>query len=166
MFGVADESALGDLKDETVEGKVGLTGCSEDVFWKREVCELSEGNVDGEGEVVGDVFGGCEDCAEELSCEKSVEAGLFGERNELVGEDEAALRMMPARESFEATQEASAELYKRLKIRYDLVGFEGSAEIDCVVRGHGRDDTTGWWKLHREISATPALDEVLAASGQ
>ncbi len=70
---------------------------------------------------------------EEFAGEEAVEAGLFGERDELIWRDEAALRMLPASEGFEAAEEAGAELYKRLKVRNDLVVFEGSAEIVCVV---------------------------------
>ncbi len=63
VFGVADESALGDLEDEALEREVGLLGGGEDVFGKGEVGELGEGDVDGEGEVSGDVFGCGEDGA-------------------------------------------------------------------------------------------------------
>src|SRR5580700_4489451 len=75
VFGVPYEGALGDLKDEAVEGEVGLLGSGMDVAGKGEVGELGEGDVDGEGEMVGDVFGGGEDGSEKAAGEESVEAG-------------------------------------------------------------------------------------------
>ena len=42
--------------------------------------------------MAGDVFGGGEDGTEEFAGKEAVEAGFFGERNELIGRDEAALR--------------------------------------------------------------------------
>ena len=137
VFGVADEGALGDLEDETVEGEVCLLGGGADVFGKSEVGELGEGDVDREGEVIGDVFGGGEDGAEEVAGEQAVEAGFFGEWNELVWRDEAALGMLPAGEGFEAAEEAGAKLDERLEVRDDLVVFECSAQIVCVFSSHG-----------------------------
>src|ERR1700758_1031215 len=98
-----------------------------------EVGQLGEGDVDREGEVVGNVFGGGEDGGEELAGEQAVEAGFFGERDELVWRDEAALGMLPAGEGFEAAEEASTQFDERLKVRNDFVAFEGSAQINCVI---------------------------------
>ena len=69
VFGVADEGALGDLEDETLQREVCVLCGSEDVLREGEVGELGEGDVDGEGEVVGDVFGSGEDGAEEVAGE-------------------------------------------------------------------------------------------------
>ena len=85
----------------------------------------------------GDVFGCGEDGADKAAGEQTVEAGFFGEGNELVGRDETALRMLPAGEGFEAAEKAGAKLHKRLKIRNDLVVFECSPQIVCVVGSHG-----------------------------
>jgi hypothetical protein len=141
-FGVADEGALGDLEDKAIEGEVGLTGGGGDVAGKGEIGELGEGDVDGDGEVGGDVFGGGEDGSEERAGEEAVEAGVFGEGDELVGKDEAALRMLPAGEGFEAAEQAGAKFHERLEIGDDLAVFQGSAQIVRVVGSHGRDDTT------------------------
>ncbi len=138
MFGVADEGALGDLEDETLQGKVCLLGGGADVLGEREVGELSEGDVDREGEVAGDVFGCGEDCTQELASEQTVESGLFGKGDELIRQDKTALRMLPAGECLEAAEQASAELYERLEIRHDLVIFEGSAQIVRVISSHGK----------------------------
>jgi hypothetical protein len=46
--------------------------------------------------------------------------------------------MLPAGEGFEAAEKAGAKLYERLKIRDDLVIFEGSAQVVRVVSGHGK----------------------------
>ena len=156
MFGVADEGALGDLEDETLQGEVCLLGGGADVFWEREVGELGEGDVDRESEVVGDVFGGDEDCAQELAGEQAVKSGLFGEGNELVWRDKAALRMLPAGESLKAAEQAGAKLDKRLKIRNDLVIFERSAQIVCVVSSHGKRRYYGPSELPSKISRAPA----------
>jgi hypothetical protein len=96
VFGVSYEGALGDLEDEAVEGKVGLLGGGLDVAGEGEVGELGEGDVDGEREVVGNVFGCGEDGSKKAAGEESVEAGGFGEGNELVGRDEASLGVLPA----------------------------------------------------------------------
>jgi hypothetical protein len=142
VLGVAGECALGDLEDETAEGKAGLFGGGTDVFGEREVGELGEGDVDGEGEVLGDVFCGGEDGSEEVAGELAVEAGLFGERDELVGGDEAADGMLPTREDFESAEQARAKLYQRLKVWENFVLLERSAQIVRVFRSHGKDDTT------------------------
>jgi len=92
--------------------------------------------------VGGDVLCCSEDGAEEFAGEQAVEAGLFGERDELVWRDKAALRMLPAGESLEAAEKASAKLYEWLKIGNDLVIFECSAQIVRVISSHGSDDTT------------------------
>jgi hypothetical protein len=92
--------------------------------------------------VRGDVFCGGEDCPEESAGEETVEAGAFGEGDELVGKDEAALRVLPAGEGFEAAEEAGAELDEGLEIGDDFAIFQGSAQIARVVGSHGRDDTT------------------------
>jgi hypothetical protein len=52
------------------------------------------------------------------------------------------LRMLPAGEGFEAAEKAGAKLYEWLKVRNDLVAFECSTQIICVISSHGRDDTT------------------------
>jgi hypothetical protein len=66
-----------------------------------------------------------------------VEAGFFGQGNELIWRDEAALRVLPAGKGLEAAKEPGAKFYQRLKIRDDLVVFECSAQIICVVSSHG-----------------------------
>jgi hypothetical protein len=71
-----------------------------------------------------------------------VKAGLFGQGDELVWRDETALWMLPASESLEAAQEASAKFNQRLEKWNDLVVFEGSAQIVCVIGSHANDDTT------------------------
>ena len=68
--------------------------------------------------------------------------GFFGQGNELVGRDEAALRMLPAGEGLKAAEKAGAKLDKRLKIWNDLVIFERSAEIVASSPAMARDDTT------------------------
>jgi hypothetical protein len=103
---------------------------------------LGERYVDREGEMFGDVFGGDEDCTEEFAGEQAVKAGGFGERDELIGGDEAASLMLPAGESLEAAEEAGAKFDKWLEIRDDLIIFEPSSEIVRVADSHGRDDTT------------------------
>jgi hypothetical protein len=142
VFGIADESAFGDFENKTVERKVCVQGGRADVFWKREVSELGEGDVNGQSEMARDIFRGGEDCAEELAGEESVKAGLFGERDELTGGDKAAVGMLPSGESFEAAQEASAKFNERLKVGHYLVAFECSAEIVGFVASHGWNDTT------------------------
>jgi hypothetical protein len=84
---VADEGALGDLEDETLQREVCVLCGSEDVLRESEVSELGERDVDGEGEVAGDLLSSGEDGAEEVAGELTVEAGLFGERDELIGRD-------------------------------------------------------------------------------
>ena len=137
MLGVADECAFGDLEDEAFEGKLCVLRSGGDVSGKGEVCELGEGDVDRDGEVVGDVFCCGEDGSEEVACELTMEAGFFGERNELVGRDETMFRMLPASEGFEAAEEAGSQFDERLEVRHDLVAFERSAKIAGVVSGHG-----------------------------
>jgi hypothetical protein len=44
--------------------------------------------------------------------------------------------MLPARQGLEAAEEPGAQFYERLKIRNDLVIFERSAQIVCVVGSH------------------------------
>ena len=67
-----------------------------------------------------------------------MEAGFFGEGNELVGRDETADWGCCHRASdFEAAEQAGAKLDQRLKIRNNLVLFERPAEIVCVFRSHG-----------------------------
>ncbi len=142
MFGVADESALGDFEDEALEGEVCMFGGEADVFWKAEVGQLSQGDVDRESEMVRNVFGRGEDGTKKLASKQAMKAGLFSERNELIWLDQATLRMLPAGERLEAAEEAGAELDERLEIRNDLVIFECSPQIVCVVGSHARDDTT------------------------
>ena len=142
MLGVADQSALCDLEDEALEGKLCVLSGGTDVSGQGEVGELGEGDVNGEGEVSRDVSGCGEDGGEEFAGELTVEAGLFCEGDELVWSDEAALGMLPAGEGFEAAEQAGAQLDERLEIWQDLVIFECPAQIICVVVGHGRDDTT------------------------
>jgi hypothetical protein len=140
-----------------------LFGGGADVPGETEVGQLGEGDVDREGEVIGDVLGGGEDGGEEFAGEETVKTGLFGEGDEVVWGDEAALRMLPAGEGFEAAKKAGAKLYERLKIRNDLVIFECSAQIIRVISSHGRDDTTATNDLHSKFSRFPAGDEVAAA---
>jgi hypothetical protein len=66
-----------------------------------------------------------------------MEAGLFCERNELVGRDETMFRMLPASEGFEAAEKTGAQLDERLEVRHDLVAFERAAKIAGVVSSHG-----------------------------
>ena len=87
--------------------------------------------------MVGDIFGRGEDGGEELAGEQAVKAGFFRKRNELVRWDEAALRMLPTGEGFEAAEESGAEFDEGLKIGDDLVVLEGSAQIVRVVGSHG-----------------------------
>jgi hypothetical protein len=94
--------------------------------------------------MTGNVFCGGEDCAEEFAGEETMQTGRFGEGNELVWRDEAALRMLPAGEGFEAAKKTGAKFNEWLKIRNDLVIFERSAQIGCVFGGHGTDDTTAY----------------------
>ena len=49
-----------------------MPGGGEDVFWECEIRELGERDVDGEGEMVGDVLGCGEDGPEEVSGELTV----------------------------------------------------------------------------------------------
>ena len=142
VFGVADEGAFGDLEDKALEGKFRVFCGGADMPWEREVGQLSEGDIDGEGEMLRDVFGSGENGAEEIAGEQAVEAGLFGQGNELIRRDEAPLRMLPSGQSFEAAEKAGAQFDERLKIRDDLVIFERSAQIIRVVGSHGSDDTT------------------------
>ena len=79
---------------------------------------------------------GAEHCAKKLG-EEAVEAGFFCERDELVWGDKAPLRMLPAGKCLKSAEEAGAKLDERLKIRDDLVIFERSAQIVCVVGSHG-----------------------------
>jgi hypothetical protein len=92
--------------------------------------------------MTGNVFCGGEDGGEEFAGEETMQSRRFGEGNELVWRDEAALRMLPAGEGFEAAKKAGAKFYEWLKIRNNLVIFEPSAQIVCVFGGHGTDDTT------------------------
>ena len=110
--------------------------------------------------MIGDVFGCGEDGAEELAGEETVEAGCFGQRDELVWRDETALRMLPASEGFEAPEQSGTKLDERLKVRDDLVAFEGSTQVVCVFCSHGRDDTTAVKQLPSKFSSFPAGDEV------
>jgi hypothetical protein len=143
VFGVADEGALGDFEDESLEREVGVLGGGEDVPGEGEVGELGEGDVDGEREVGGDIFGCGEDGAEEFASKEAVEAGLLCEGDELVGQDETALGMLPAGECFEAAEEAGAQFDEGLEVGNDLVVFERAAQIVGVVGSHGWNDTTG-----------------------
>jgi hypothetical protein len=104
---------------------------------KSEVGELGERDVDGEGEVFGDVFGCGEDGAEEAAGEEAVQTGFLGEGDKLIGRDQTALRMLPSREGFEAAEKPGSKLHKRLKIRDDLVIFKRSPQIVCVFGSHG-----------------------------
>ena len=92
--------------------------------------------------MTGDIFRGGEDGAEEFAGEQTMKTGRFGEGNEFVGRDEAALRMLPAGEGFEAAEQAGAKFYEGLEIRNDLIAFQCSAQIVCVFGSHGTDDTT------------------------
>jgi hypothetical protein len=127
VFGVVYEGALGDLEDETVEGEVCLLRSKTDVPGEGAVGELGERDVDGEGEVLGDGSGCGEDGTEEIRGEEAGEAGLFGERDEVVGEDKAAMGMVPAGEDLETTEPACAQLYERLEEGYDLAVLNCSA---------------------------------------
>ena len=69
-----------------------------------------------------------------------------------LGGTKAALRMLPAGEGFEAAEKAGAKLDERLKIRDDLVIFEGSAQIVRVVGGHGKRRYYGDRELHSKFS--------------
>ena len=80
VFGVADQGALCDLEDEAIQWKVCISGSGEDVPGEREIGELGEGDVNGEGEVAWDIPGCGEDSAEELAGEQTVKAGSFSER--------------------------------------------------------------------------------------
>ena len=137
-FGVAEEGALGDLEDEAVEGEVAVLGGGADVAGKGAVGELSEGDVGCEGEVRGDDGGGGEGGAEEVAGELADEVGLFGEGDELVGVDDAALGMTPAGEDFEAGELAGAQLDHGLEVGDDLVAVEGAAEVELSFVSHGR----------------------------
>jgi len=139
---IAGEGALGDLEDEAAEREAGLLGGGADVFGEREVGELGEGDVDGESEVFGNIFCCGEDGSEEVARELTVEAGLFGERDELVWSDKAADGMLPAREDFESAEQARAKLYQRLEVWENFVLLKRSAQIVRVFRSHGKDDTT------------------------
>jgi len=97
VLGIADESTLCDLKNETVEREAGLLGGGADVFGEREIGELGEGDIDRKGKVIGDVFCSVEGGAKEVAGEQPVESGRFGEWNEFVGWDKAAAGMLPSR---------------------------------------------------------------------
>ena len=147
-----------------LRGKLAC-GRRRDVAGKGAVGELGEGDVDGDREVGGDVFGGGEDGSEEFAGEEAVRPELFGEGDELVGGMSASLGMLPAREDFEAGEQASAEFDERLEIGDDLAVFQGSAQIARVVGSHGRDDTTASRGLPNEISVAPAESQVPGGLG-
>ncbi len=88
--------------------------------------------------MAGDVFGCSEDRTQELAGEQAVEAGLFGEGDELIRKNKTALRMLPAGERLEAAEQACAKLHERLEKWHDLVIFERSAQIVCVISSHGK----------------------------
>src|SRR5260370_620150 len=75
-------------------------------------------------------------------------------------------RRLPAGEGFEAAKKGGAKLYERLKIRNDLVTFECSAQIICVISRHGRDDTTATRTYPVNFRAFQRETRSLAASGQ
>jgi hypothetical protein len=127
VFGVAGQGALSDFEDETTKRKVGLFGGGSDVFRKREIGELSKGDIDGECEVLGDVLGIGEDSAEKIPREKTIEAVSFGEGDEIIGTDKTTKGVLPAGEDLEAAEESGPELDERLEIGDDLVLFKSSA---------------------------------------
>jgi hypothetical protein len=142
VLGIADESALRDFEDEAMEGEVCLLGSGADVFGEAEIGELGEGDIHREGEMVGDVFGRSEDCTEKLACERAVKAGLFGEGDELIRRDEAALGMLPSGKGLEAAKKAGAKFNEGLEVRNDLVVFERPTQIVGVFGSHEWNDTT------------------------
>ena len=56
--------------------------------------------------------------------QRNDEAGLFGERDEIVGLDHAAGRMLPADERFESGNDAGRDFYDRLVVDDELLALE------------------------------------------
>ena len=136
MLGVADEGVFGDFEDETAKREVGVFGGETDVPGEGTVVQLGERDVDGEGEVLGDVVGGGEDGTQQMAREETVQSGSFREGDELVGKDDSAGRMMPARENLEAGEDAGAQLHDGLEEGLNLVRLKRFAEVGLGVVGH------------------------------
>lgn len=132
-LGIADEGALGDFEDETLEGEVCLLGGGTDMAGKGPIGELGEGDIDGEGEVLGKDACGGEGVAEEMLGELADDSGLFGERDEVSGIDGADYRMLPAGKDLEAGEHTGAELDERLEVGDDLIIFQRSTEVELSL---------------------------------
>lgn len=110
-----------------------MLGGGADVERKRAVSELSEGDVDGEGKVVGEDSGGGEGAAEELLGELAHDPGLFGEGNEVCRINGTDYGMLPARKNLEAGKHTGTELDERLEVGDDLIVVQRSAEVDLSL---------------------------------
>jgi len=136
VLGVADEGTFGDFEDEAAEREVGVFGGETDVPGEGTVAQLGEGDVDGEGEVLGDVVGGRKDGTQQMAREKTIQSGFFREGDELVGKNDPTARMMPTRENLEAGEDAGAQLYDGLEEGFNLVRLQRPAEVGLSVVGH------------------------------
>lgn len=102
-------------------------------------------DIDGEGEVLGQLRGGGEDSVEKVFEERIDEIGLLSEGYELSGGDDAADRVVPTRENLKACELASAQLDERLEVWDDLLtAVDCSAEIGFSVDGHIRRIVTAF----------------------
>ncbi len=110
-----------------------MLGGGADVAGKGAVGELGEGDVDGEGEMLGK-DGGCgEGAAEELLGELADDSGLFGEGDEIGRIDGAVHGMLPAGKNLESGDDTGTELDERLEVGDDLIVFQRSAEVDLSL---------------------------------
>ena len=129
---VTHDHRLGDLQTEAARGHVELLEQDRDVIDEAAVQEGARGEVDGDGEVepaLAPLARLADRRAQYVMGHRRHEPGVLGDRHELVGHDQAAGRVHPARQGLDAQQRARRDVDLRLEVQDQLFVLDRATQL-------------------------------------
>ena len=148
---VGHDQRLGDLEDERARRHPVLAQGLVDLPGQAQVGEVAHRQVHGHRHVVAlgpPLRDGAQRQVEHRERERRDEAGVLDDRQELVGHDDAALRVPPAHERLEADDRAGAHVDLRLVLQEQLAALEALAQLGRERQpGRGVDVVRGLVEL-------------------
>ena len=127
---VLQQHRFGDLEVEPARREAGRGERAERDLHQVAALELHRRQIDRDADRLGPARGLRAGGAQHPLAERDDQAGLLGERDELAGRDQAALRMVPAHQRLEAADPAVLEANDRLVVQLEFGVGDGRAEID------------------------------------
>src|SRR5918996_5545440 len=126
--GIGQKNAFGDLELEPRRVEAGVLECAADELDQIAVAKLDRREVDRDSDL-GPGGGPSAGRAQDLLAERKDQAGVLGDRDEVLGRHPAPLVMMPARERLDPDRLLAPGVELELVVDLELAAQERGAEV-------------------------------------